>query len=70
MTPDQIATILKVGMDHLEAKIESLPEGDTKATAFHHATRAHHHLTKIAGLAIDRGDITPNSVGGDKPPVP
>ena len=70
MTPNQIATLLKVGMDHLEAKLETLPEGDTKATANYHAARAHHHLTKLAVMATDRGDITPSSVGGDKPPVP
>lgn len=69
MTPDQIATLLKVGMDHLEAKLETLPEGDEKATAIHHAVRAHHHLTKLATMAADRGDITPMSPI-DKPPVP
>jgi hypothetical protein len=69
MTPDQLATLGKVFITHLENEINALPEGDRKAAAFHHVNRAHHHLTKLASMAIDGGTITPNSVGGDKPPV-
>lgn len=67
MTPVQIAHLGKVFIDHLEAKIESLPEGDEKATATHHATRIHHHMTALLKMADTRGDVSADSVGGDKP---
>ena len=68
MTPDQIAVLGKIFIDQLEAKIDSLPEGDEKATATHHAVRIHHHMSKLLEMGHGRGDVVMMSPI-DKPPV-
>lgn len=68
MTPDQIAVLGKIFIDHLEAKIETLPEGDEKAEATHHAVRIHHHMNRLLEMGSGRGDVSVMSPI-DKPPT-
>lgn len=69
MTRNELAVLGRIFIDHLEATIEALPEGDEKATASHDAARIHHYMTRLLRMGHDRGDVTVYSPI-DKPPVP
>ena len=70
MKRQDITTLFKLALEYAEADIDAMEPSADKKTAQKHMSAAHAHLLIVGKLAEGRGDISPNSVGGDKPPKP
>ncbi len=68
MTDEDLAQRFGIDIAELHAKIEALPDGETKRRARRLASILHRAAEELADLAAGGGMIQPFSGGEEKPP--